>query len=78
MPQDKGDSHAEGRIRMKINLKPIKNDQTGEKGFVKSFGVMENPMALSAGDAINAMLRGDPAQNNPKHTPLFRQPGTNQ
>lgn len=61
---------------MKIKLKPIKNDQTGEKGFVKSFVIMENTFALSAGYAINNMLRGDPTMYEQAQTPLFRDPET--
>lgn len=72
----RGETHAEGKMRMKIRLKPVKNDQAGEKGFVKSFVVMEDPSALSAGDAINAMLQGDPTANDPTSTPLFRHPIT--
>lgn len=72
----RGESHAEGRTRMKIQLKPIKNDPTGEKGFVKSFIIMDDPFALSAADAIQNMLRGDPSSSNPKHVPLFRHPLT--
>lgn len=59
---------------MKIKLKPIKNDQTGKKGFIKSFVIMEDPFALSAGDAIRDMLRGDPALGDQSQTPLFRHP----
>lgn len=62
---------------MKIHLKPIKNDATGEKRYIKSFVTMDDPYALSAADAIRNMVRGDPSLSDPKHTPLFRHPHTN-
>lgn len=61
---------------MKIELKPVKNDQTGEKKFVKSFIILEDPEALSAGDTVRKMLRGDPTSESRTLTPLFRNPQT--
>lgn len=43
---------------------------------MKSFVVMDDPFALSAADAIQYMLRGDPTSANPTQTPLFRHPHT--
>lgn len=72
----RGESHAEGNIRLNLKLKSIKNDQTGEKGFTKSFILMDDPFALSVGDAINNMLRWDPESSDATQIPLFRHPST--
>lgn len=56
----RGEPHADGKMRMKIDLKPTKTDQAGEKKYIKSFVVMGNTNALSAGDAVQHMLQLDP------------------
>lgn len=72
----RGEPHADGKMRMTMALKPHKTDQTGEKRFVKSFVVLEDPLVLSAGDAIHSMLRHDPVAGDQTNVPLFRDPHT--
>lgn len=68
-----------GRVlcaRIKLSLKPTKNDQAGESGLTIKFIVDRQDGALSAGTSLYAMLKGGPVSGPVSSILLFRHPGT--
>lgn len=67
---------ADGRRRLELLLKPTKTDPTGEKHFSKTFLTDPDAQAISAGNALVAMLAGRPPVSDRSAQPLFLDPCT--
>ena len=57
-------------------MKPTKTDPTGEKHFSKTFLTDPDNQAISAGNALVAMLAGRPRASDRTGQPLFLDPST--